>query len=172
MKPRLAVIAALLFVGKNAAGRSFAIPPGPSEEASYEEACREYLANGDLSRAIGACGQCLKRGPENKNCSELRKKAEEKSRARAERNTEIEMILLGRLAANAIPKAPPPPSRAELDKGASQQHYLAGVVYYQKGEYGKAREAWLTALKLNPENSDAAAGLEKLKDRREPENSR
>lgn len=48
----------------------------------------------------------------------------------------------------------------------AQQHYLEGVIYFQKGDYDKARASWRLALALAPKGSDAAsdaqAGLRKL----------
>ena len=57
---------------------------------------------------------------------------------------------------------PPPAQNAESNKQASQQSYLEGVIYYQKGDYEKARDKWLHAKQLDPGNSDAIAGLEKI----------
>ncbi|MBI2386829.1 MAG: tetratricopeptide repeat protein [Elusimicrobia bacterium] len=58
----------------------------------------------------------------------------------------------------AVTAAPPHPE--------ANQAYLEGVVYYQKGDYEKAREAWHKAKALAPAGSDVAkdatAGLEKL----------
>jgi len=45
---------------------------------------------------------------------------------------------------------------------SSSQSYLEGVIAYQKGDYIKARASWKDAVKLDPSNSDAQAGLEKL----------
>lgn len=49
---------------------------------------------------------------------------------------------------------------------AANQAYLEGVIYYQKGDYEKARIAWLKAKGLATVGSDVAkdatAGLEKL----------
>lgn len=64
------------------------------------------------------------------------------------------------------PAAPPvtqaPPS---VDRDA-QQLYLEGVIYYQKGDYEKARERWAKAKELSPKGSDAekdaTAGLERI----------
>lgn len=56
----------------------------------------------------------------------------------------------------------PPAATAESNKQASQQAYLEGVIYYQKGDYEKARDKWLHAKQLDPGNSDAIAGLEKI----------
>ncbi len=48
----------------------------------------------------------------------------------------------------------------------ANQAYLEGVIYYQKGDYEKARAAWLKAKELAPAGSEAArdatVGLEKL----------
>jgi|GEM_PF-2869691 len=48
------------------------------------------------------------------------------------------------------------------DQRRSQQHYLAGVIGYDQGEYAKAREEWSAALRLAPDNADAAAGLARV----------
>jgi len=52
-----------------------------------------------------------------------------------------------------------------IDRDANQA-YLEGVIYYQKGDYEKARAAWLKAKALAPAGSEAARdatiGLEKL----------
>jgi len=56
----------------------------------------------------------------------------------------------------------PPPQNTESNRQASQQSYLEGVIYYQKGDYEKARDKWLHAKQLDPGNSDAIAGLEKI----------
>jgi Flp pilus assembly protein TadD len=51
------------------------------------------------------------------------------------------------------------------DRDANQA-YLEGVIYYQKGDYEKARDRWLKSRDLAPKGSDvskdAKAGLEKL----------
>jgi len=67
----------------------------------------------------------------------------------------------GKTAA-ATAAAAPPTQSAESNKQASQQAYLEGVIYYQKGDYEKARDKWLHAKQLDPGNSDAIAGLEKI----------
>ena len=68
-----------------------------------------------------------------------------------------------------VTAAPPPadhwPSPAPVNQDASQA-YLEGVIYYQKGDYEKARAAWQKAKELAPAGSesarDATVGLEKL----------
>lgn len=66
----------------------------------------------------------------------------------------------------------PVPAEAEAPVTAAPPHheanqsYLEGVIYYQKGDYEKARLAWRRAKDLAPPGSevakDATAGLEKL----------
>jgi len=60
----------------------------------------------------------------------------------------------------SVTDAPPSPERD------AQQLYLEGVVYYQKGDYEKARDRWAKAYRTAPPESntarDAAAGLEKI----------
>jgi tetratricopeptide (TPR) repeat protein len=62
--------------------------------------------------------------------------------------------------------APPAEFPVETADRAANQAYLEGVIYYQKGDYEKAREAWLKSKGLAAVGSDVAkdatAGLEKL----------
>lgn len=71
-------------------------------------------------------------------------------------------------AADAPVTAAPPepwPTPAPGSRDA-QQAYLEGVIYFQQGDYEKAKAAWLKAKELAPAGSDAAkdaaAGLEKI----------
>ena len=89
--------------------------------------------------------------------AEAKKKAEEE-KAKAVADGKAAQTAPGQAAATA----PPPAQTAESNKNASQQAYLEGVIYYQKGDYEKARDKWLHAKQLDPSNSDALAGLEKI----------
>lgn len=51
---------------------------------------------------------------------------------------------------------------SEDARQASNARYLIGAKYYAEGDYDKAKEAFLAALSLNPENSDAALGLKNI----------
>ncbi len=165
---RRALACALVFAASNAAGWSPAPGAVPAtEEAAYHQACQDYLDNGDLPRAIGVCGLCLKAAPENEACADLLKKAQDRFRRQSERSAEIELALLSRLGprppANPKPKSPEQASvSAAAAQRSSQQHYLSGVVYYQKGDIRKAAEEWGLSLQLDPSNVDAAAGIEKV----------
>ncbi len=69
-----------------------------------------------------------------------------------------------------VPDAPvtaaPPRADSAADSREGQQAYLEGVIYYQKGDYEKARIAWSKAKALAPAGSDAAkdaaTGLERI----------
>ncbi|HXT01067.1 MAG TPA: tetratricopeptide repeat protein [Elusimicrobiota bacterium] len=67
-------------------------------------------------------------------------------------------------AATAATSSTPAPAAGPSDsaKQQSEQAYLSGVIYYQKGDYEKARDKWLSAKQLDPSNADAVAGLEKI----------
>ncbi|HNW43468.1 MAG TPA: hypothetical protein PKI19_03125 [Elusimicrobiales bacterium] len=45
---------------------------------------------------------------------------------------------------------------------ASQQRYLEGLKFFQNANYEKARSEWTTAKQLDPENTEAAAGLKRI----------
>lgn len=44
----------------------------------------------------------------------------------------------------------------------SQRHYLDGVKYFQNADYERARDEWRAALKADPANAEAAAGLRRV----------
>ena len=44
----------------------------------------------------------------------------------------------------------------------SQMKYLEGLKYFQNSNYPKARTEWQIALKLDPKNEDAKAGLKRM----------
>jgi tetratricopeptide (TPR) repeat protein len=51
---------------------------------------------------------------------------------------------------------------SESAKQQSQQAYLSGMVYFQQGNYEKARDMFMQAKQLDPSNPDAAAGLDRI----------
>lgn len=87
----------------------------------------------------------------------------EKNRALARKlGARIETWLTGARPGRRREAVPVPRKVAPVDEQASQQSYLSGMIYYQRGEYEKARAEWLMAVKLDPSNSDAKAGLARL----------
>jgi tetratricopeptide (TPR) repeat protein len=51
---------------------------------------------------------------------------------------------------------------SEENKRQSSQYYLSGIIYYDKGDFEKARNEWTHSLQLDPSNPDAKAGLERI----------
>jgi tetratricopeptide (TPR) repeat protein len=51
---------------------------------------------------------------------------------------------------------------SEDNKRQSSQYYLSGIIYFDKGDFEKARNEWTHSLQLDPANSDAKAGLERI----------
>lgn len=45
----------------------------------------------------------------------------------------------------------------------AQARYTEGLKYFQAADYEKARAEWEEALRLDPGNQDAAAGLDRIK---------
>ncbi len=104
---------------------------------------------------------------------ELAKKAaEEKAKAEAEAKAKAEADAKAAAAGTASSGAASTGGGAAAGKSGgpatedarrqSQQHYLSGMIYYQKQDYEKARDEWSLAKQLDPGNSDAAAGLERI----------
>lgn len=69
-------------------------------------------------------------------------------------------------AALPAPVTAAPPEASFSRDAQAQQNYLDGVIYYQKGDYVKARQSWQKAKDLAPVGSesakDATAGLERI----------
>jgi len=55
-----------------------------------------------------------------------------------------------------------PPAPGERRPQESSQHYLNGVIYYQKGDYLRTKKEWDLAVRLDSSNDDARAGLQRL----------
>jgi len=61
--------------------------------------------------------------------------------------------------AAAVPASTPGAATASA---TSEQAFLTGVVYFQKGDYISARAQWTLAVKLDAANVDAKSGLARL----------
>jgi Flp pilus assembly protein CpaB len=81
-------------------------------------------------------------------------------------------LLNGLTAAVRIPKGNQLTRSSLADKGGKtadaglppgHRHYLEGIKHFQKADYEKAREEWQAAIKLDPSNAGAAAGLKRIK---------
>lgn len=152
------------------------------ESRQYEKAIKEWKHAVEFGYDPKAADQLVARAKEQtrreaaararatevaKQREEDKKKQKEEEAKLAEENRKKEEeqkakdAAEGKTAATTA-AATPPTQSAESNKQASQQAYLEGVIYYQKGDYEKARDKWLHAKQLDPGNSDAIAGLEKI----------
>lgn len=48
------------------------------------------------------------------------------------------------------------------DRRRAQAHWNAGIVFFQKGDYARAREEWLACRQADPGNSDCSTGLSRV----------
>jgi len=99
---------------------------------------------------------------------EEKRKAAEIAKAEAEAKAKADAEAKAAAAtAAATPKTDATTTAAtaatsEDNKRQAQQYYLSGIIYYDKGDFEKARNDWTHALQLDPANSDAKAGLERI----------
>lgn len=120
------------------------------EQMRREESARRRAAELAKQREEDA----KKRKEEEDRLAAEAKKKEEEDKARAAQQAAQGG---GQPSGGASPAA-----GAESNRQASQQAYLAGMIYFQKGDYDKARDEWTRAKQLDPSNSDADAGLKKI----------
>ncbi|HAM35551.1 MAG TPA: hypothetical protein DEB40_01965 [Elusimicrobia bacterium] len=89
---------------------------------------------------------------------EEKRQAEEQAKAQAKAEAEAKAAASSAAAKTDASGA----AAAEDNRRQSQQYYLSGMIYYQKGDFEKARNEWSHAIQLDPSNSDAKAGLERI----------
>ncbi len=97
-----------------------------------------------------------------------KKRQEQKAKAESEEAKKEEDLKKKELA----PVKPAPVAPVAISTGPavitpeakrlSQQHYFAGIIAFQKGDYQEARRQWTLAKQYDPSNSDAQAGLERI----------
>jgi tetratricopeptide (TPR) repeat protein len=135
------------------------------ESRKYSEAIAEwktamtygYDAKAGEQLIARAKDQIKKEEAAKKRAVELTKEREEKAKKEAEEKAKKEAE--EKAEAKAGPK---PGGLSEEARRSSQQHYLSGVIFFQKGDYEKARDEWNLAKQLDPGNPDAQAGLERI----------
>jgi tetratricopeptide (TPR) repeat protein len=115
-----------------------------------EQARRDALARRRAAEAAKA------RAEEEKRQAEVAKqKAAEEEEAKKKAAAEGQ-------SAGGKGEAAAGPVSAEENKKQSMQFYLSGMIYYNKGDMEKARNEWTHSLQLDPSNSDARAGLDRI----------
>ncbi len=99
-----------------------------------QDAMRHY-ENGDYGAALKSAADCLIAEPRNPTCVALSKLSRGRSSA--------------------------PRSSAD-DRRQARSHWNVGIVLFQRGEYGKARDEWRLCKQLDPANADCATGLRRI----------
>ncbi|MDE1975966.1 MAG: tetratricopeptide repeat protein [Elusimicrobia bacterium] len=94
---------------------------------------------------------------------EARKKAEAAAAAAAKQKQEQQQAAQQQAQQQAAPAAPQASGQISAEaRHASEQHYISGMIYYNEGNYEKARQEFSVAKELDPNNSDAEVGLERV----------
>lgn len=116
-----------------------------AEPGAAEKHCRDRYDAGTPAQAAAACARCVQAEPENAVCAAAVRYIKERPRL--------------------APKGGGNASGLETWKRA-QQHYLSGIIYFQKDDGALAREEWKTCLKLDAANADCASALDYLEGKR------
>jgi tetratricopeptide (TPR) repeat protein len=150
------------------------------ESRQYDKAIGEWKAATQYGYDSSAAGQLIARAEEQKRReADAKKQAEEQAQERAEaakkekaknaaleaeeKRKAAEQAVVQSSAPAAAPAAPAAPALTSADaKKQSEQAYLEGVIAFQRGDYQTARNKWLRAKQLDPNNSDAVAGIDKI----------
>ncbi|MDE2141852.1 MAG: hypothetical protein KGJ84_05515 [Elusimicrobia bacterium] len=157
------------------------------ESRQYDKAIGEWKAAVDYGYDPKASDQLVARAKEQirreeaakkravevakERAEDNKKKAEEEAKADADAKKKAEEDKAkadadAKAAAAAGQQTPAaaatPAGISDSARQQSQQAYLEGVIFYQKGDYEKARDKWIHAKQLDPSNIDAAAGIEKI----------
>ncbi|MBI3564689.1 MAG: tetratricopeptide repeat protein [Elusimicrobia bacterium] len=123
------------------------------EQIRREESARKRAAELTKEREEEA----KKKKEEDAKLAEERKKKEEEDKAKAAADAKTATAAQPASAGATAPAATP-----ESAKQQSGQAYLAGMIYFQQGNYEKAREEFMRAKQLDPSNADAVSGLERI----------
>jgi tetratricopeptide (TPR) repeat protein len=155
------------------------------ESRQYEKAISEWKAAVEYGYDPKSSDQLVARAKEQirreevakKHAAEVAKEREEeekkkkedqaKADAEAKKKAEEDKAKADAEAKAAAATGQTPPGKdggapSDNAKQQSQQAYLEGVIFYQKGDFEKARDKWLRAKQLDPGNIDAVTGLEKI----------
>ncbi|OGR84691.1 MAG: hypothetical protein A3J74_06035 [Elusimicrobia bacterium RIFCSPHIGHO2_02_FULL_57_9] len=139
------------------------------ESRKYDEAIKEWKVAVGYGYDPKAADQLITRAKEQmrredaarKKDVEIAKMRDEQARKEAEEKAKAEAEARARAEAQA--QGPMTPSGiSEEARRSAEQHYLSGVIFFQKGDYDKARDEWNLAKKLDAANADAQAGLERI----------
>ena len=145
------------------------------ESRQYSEALAQWKAAMTYGYDPNTAEQLIARAKEQmkkdeaakKRAAQLAQEREEKAKAEAEakarKEAEDKAKAEAEAKASGTPKGGGPVGQiSEEARRSSQQHYLSGVIFFQQANYDKARDEWNLAKQLDPSNSAAQAGLERI----------
>ena len=91
------------------------------------------------------------------------KKTETKAETKAEPKAEVPETVVD--SNETLPTLTPTTNRvSEEASAASRQKYIEGLDAFNQDDYERAREAWIQAKQLDPGNTDAVLGLQKVEE--------
>jgi len=126
-------------------------------ERAHEGIRQAALAKVEAKRAAEAR---VERAKEEAQKKAAEKAAAEKQKEQQQQQAQQQAQQQGGSPAAAAPQTPGVVSAES--KHAAEQHYISGMIYYNEGNYDKARQEFSIAKELDPNNSDAEVGLERI----------
>ena len=91
------------------------------------------------------------------------KKTETKAEPKAEEPEKVPETVVD--SNETLPTLTPTTNRvSEEASAASRQKYIEGLDAFNQDDYERAREAWIQAKQLDPGNTDAVLGLQKVEE--------
>ncbi|MBI3505124.1 MAG: hypothetical protein HY059_09800 [Proteobacteria bacterium] len=108
--------------------------------------------------------EAKKRAEEDKKRRDDEEKArqEEEAKRKADEEEKAKKEAEAKLSAKPPVQPELPAVTSEENKRSAIQHWNAGLIYYQQGQYEKARDEWILCKQLDPGNSDCVSGLQRI----------
>ena len=143
----------------------------------YKAAADLSYRKGEYALSFEESRRCLDLDPQNKECDALLKLATSKINADKKLAPHKPTLNNDELVdMRNLPEKKVPPQRGSKEKTkstalkpaaptseenakAAAQHWNAGLIYYQQGQYDKTKHEWTLCKQLDPFNSDCVSGL-------------
>jgi tetratricopeptide (TPR) repeat protein len=144
------------FQSVNETKKAFMSGDGYADDSMGSSKARDLYGRGDYAAALEEASRVLAANPSDAGAYAVAKLA--KSRlAGAAPSTPAPGVPVD--SATAFP---PRTATSEEEKRIAVKHWNAGIIYFQKGDFGKARDEWLLCKQHNPANADCQTGLARL----------
>ncbi|MCK5106890.1 MAG: hypothetical protein KAQ76_04945 [Elusimicrobiales bacterium] len=138
----------------------------------YDSAIASWNKAKPYSESVSYINRLIKRTNDQikREAQEKKRKAEEAARRKKEEAERKKREAEEKKRSFSTPKSGPIVDDGrkkrilQESRVAAQHHYLAGLKYFQNSDYEKAKNEWIIAKQLDPENADAQAGLKRIED--------